>query len=210
MISELQQFIHHADGTITVEGFPGLKVHTIEEQGRVVARDIERELGLPKYFEDWEIMAKPEGLSQRMVRFILMDQSVTRLQGNPRLQPRKVDLPSTCHLEFAHRGFVIGIVYAFVFGFSEHLGVLEQMGMEIPTDVEGDCLLAQARLFNSPLADKAWEALERGIFSHVCPSIYYEDGGSVETGKLVEVSLTTDDYPGIPNARVLNTWEETL
>jgi hypothetical protein len=59
MKSPWQQFIHNPDGSITLEGHPGLAIEAIEEQGRATARNIEAELGLPKYFEEWEILAKP-------------------------------------------------------------------------------------------------------------------------------------------------------
>lgn len=207
MISQFQQYDHHDDGTITVKGLPGVKLDVIHEQGSATARDIERELGLPTYFEEWDILAKPQGLSWRMVRFILADESVTRFQGNPRLQPRKMVLPKTCNLEFAHRGFVVGIVSTFFLDFTDYREDLKHIGAEIPASVEGDRIIAQAQLFDSPLAEKAWEALERGIFTHVCPMILRDNREPLGTGMLVEVSLATDDNPGCPGARILKHWE---
>ena len=78
---------------------------------------------------------------------------------------------------------------------------------EIPASVEGDCIIAQAQLFDSPLAEKAWKALERGIFTHVCPMILRDNREPLGTGMLVEVSLATDDNPGCPGARILKHWE---
>lgn len=209
MKSPWQQYIHKPDGTITLEGHPGITLDVIEAQGHATARDIERELGLPTYFEEWEALATSQGLSPRRVRFCLMDESETRLQGNPRLQPRKIVLPSTstCLLEFGHRGFVVGVVFAFYLGFTENVDDLTYMGIEIPNDIEGDCLVADAQLFDSPLADKAWDALRLGIFSHVCPLVFRKIDEPVGTGQLVEVSLVDGDYPGCQNARVLKTWE---
>ena len=81
------------------------------------------------------------------------------------------------------------------------------MGIEVPAYVEGDCLIGDAQLFNSPLADRAWEAMEREIFSHVCVVVFRQNTQALGTGQLVEVSLTTDDYPGCQNARILKAWE---
>lgn len=209
MISQFQQYVHHPDGSISIEGFPGIKLDMIQEQGRAQAEAIERALDLPVYFEEWAELAKPHGLSGRMVRFVLADESVTRFPGNPRLQPRSITLPPSlvCHLEFGHRGFVVGVVSAFFPGYVDCREDLKQIGLEVPSFVEGDCLIAQAQLFASPLADKAWEATERGIFTHVCPLLLRNDTEPLGTGRLVEVSLTTGEYPGCPGARVLKHWE---
>lgn len=209
MKSPYQQYVHHADGLVTLEGHPGVKLDVIQDQGRATARAIDQELGLPTYFEEWEVLATPQGLSPRMVRFVLLDESETRLQGNPRLQPRRITLPSNaiCPLEFGHRGFVVGAVSAFFMGFKENADDLRHMQIDIPDWVEGECILAQAQLFDSPLADKAWEALQRGIFTHVCPLILRQNHEPIGTGQLVEVSLTTDDYPGCPGAKILKIWE---
>ena len=208
MKSPFQQYLHHADGTITLEGHPQVTIDAIQDQGHATARDIERELGLPTYFEEWEAIATPQGLSPRMVRFVLLDESETRLQGNPRLQPRSITLPptATCPLEFGHRGFVVGAVSAFFLGFKENAEDLRRMQIDIPDWVEGECILAHAQLFDSPLADKAWEALQRGIFTHVCPLVLRQGAEPIGTGQLVEVSLTTDDYPGCPGAKILKMW----
>jgi hypothetical protein len=208
MISQFQQYLHHPDGTITLEGFPGVKLETIQEQGAVKGRDIERELNLPHWFEEWEILAKPRGLSRRHVQFVLMDEAETRFKEHYQLQPQQVVLPTTCYLEFAHRGFIVGIVNIFLLGFDEMRAQIPSLfGIELPKNLEGDYIIAQATLFDSPLAEKAWEALERKIFTHVCPAIYREPHEPAGTGKLIEISLTSDDYPGCPNARVLKFWE---
>ncbi|MGH7216619.1 MAG: hypothetical protein ACREIG_05235 [Nitrospiraceae bacterium] len=83
---------------------------------------------------------------------------------------------------------------------------LKQMQIDVPPDVEGDGFIAQARLFDSPLVGKAWDALQRGIFTHVCPLIFRKPDEPAGTDQLVEVSLTTSDYPSCPGARVLKTW----
>jgi hypothetical protein len=137
-----------------------------------------------------------------------MDQGETRFHGHYRLQPQQIVLPALCHLEFGHRGFVVGVVDAFVLGFTENRKDLNRLGIDLPADVEGDCILAHAQLFYSRLADKAWQALQRGIFTHVCPLILRENTDApLGTGQLVEVSVTTGDYPGCPGARILKWWE---
>ena len=116
MKSPWQQYTHQPDGSITLEGRPDIAIEVIEEQGLVTARHIEAELGLPKYFEQWEELAKPRGLSGRQIQFIVMDQSETRFPDRYRFKPQRIALPSTCHLEFGHRGFLIGIVHTFILG----------------------------------------------------------------------------------------------
>ena len=208
MKSPWQQYTHQPDGSITLEGRPDLALEVIEEQGRVTGRNIEAELGLPKWFEEWEAMAKPLGLSNRQIQFVVMDQSETRFPGRYRLQPQGITLPGTCSLEFGHRGFVVGVVHTFLLGFDELREQIPTMfGIELPKDLEGDYLVGQATLFDSPLADKAWDALRLGIFTHVCPLILRQNHEPLGTGQLVEVSLVDGGYPGCQHARVLKTWE---
>lgn len=207
MKSLLQQYVHHQDGSITIEGLPGVTCEVIQEQGSVIGRDLERELGLPHWYEEWEEMATPKGLSRRQLRFVLMDESPTRFPGQYRYQPQQITLPPTCYLEFGHRGFVVGVVSVFVLGFRDNLDTLTRMGLAVPADVEGDYLIGQATLFESPLAEKAWDALQRDIFTHVCPALLRQPDELAGTGRLMEVSLTTDDYPGCPGAKILTYWE---
>ena len=129
MKSCFQQYVHHPDGTITLEGIPNYQVDAIQDQGHATARDIEQELGLPKYFEEWEILAQPRGLSGRQIQFIVVDEYTTRFPGHYRFQPQRITLPQTCHLEFGHRGFVVGIVHTFLLGFEE---LREQTKRETP------------------------------------------------------------------------------
>ena len=209
MKSTWQQYTHQPDGTITLEGHPDVTLDVIQDQGHATARAIEQELGLPRYYEEWEALATPQGLSSRMVRFVLLDESETRLQGNPRLQPRSITLPptATCLFEFGHRGFAVGAVSAFFLGFKENVEDLRRMQIDIPAWVEGECIIAQAQLFASPLADKAWEALRLGIFTHVCPLVFRKIDEPAGAGQLVEVSLVDGGYPGCQHARVLKVWE---
>ena len=173
----------------------------------MTARHIEAELGLPKYFEQWEELAKPRSLSGRQIQFIVMDQSETRFPDRYRFQPQRIALPSTCHLEFGHRGFLIGIVHTFILGFDEMRAQIPTMfGVELPNNLEGDYIVGQATLFDAPLAERAWDALRLGIFSHVCPLVFRKIDEPAGTGQLVEVSLVDGGYPGCSNARVLKTW----
>jgi hypothetical protein len=207
MISPIQQFVHHEDGTISLKGRPGVRVDVIEQQGHATARDIQKELDLPTYYEQWQELAEPIGLSRRQLQFIVADESATRFPGSIRLQPRKIVLPHSCYLEFGHRSFIVGVVTSLILVDAAAREELKQAGLDIPSYVEGDCIVGTARLFDSPLASKAWEALQRGIFSHTCPLLFRPHTAPLGTGRLVEVSLTTDDFPGCPGARILKAWE---
>lgn len=208
MKSPWQQYTHQPDGSITLEGRPDIAIEVIEEQGLVTARHIEAELGLPKYFEQWEELAKPRSLSGRQIQFIVMDQSETRFPDRYRFQPQRIALPSTCHLEFGHRGFLIGIVHTFILRFDEMRAQIPTMfGVELPKEVEGDYVVGQATLFDSPLAERAWDALRLGIFLHVCPLVFRKIDEPAGTGQLVEISLVDGAYTGCQNARVRKTWK---
>lgn len=208
MKSPWQQFQQQPDGSFTLEGRPDLALEVIEDQGRVTGRDIESELGLPKYFEEWELMAKPRGYSSRHIQFICADELPTRFPGHYRFQPRRITLPTTCHLEFGHRGFVVGTVHPFYLGFDELRELVTGMfDFEIPKELHGDYIIGQATLFDSLLADKAWDALRLGIFSHVCPLVLRKIDEPAGTGQLVEVSLVSNDYPGCPGAKIFKMWD---
>jgi len=208
MKSPWQQFTRLPDGSITLEGHPELAIEVIEEQGPATGRDIESELGLPKYYEEWELLAQARGLSGRQIQFICADESPTRFPGHYRFQPRRITLPTTCHLEFGHRGFVVGTVHPFLLGFDELRELVDSMfSFEIPQELQGDYIIGQATLFDSPLADKAWDALRLGIFSHVCPLVLRQLDEPVGTGQLVEVSLVSNDYPECPGAKIFKMWD---
>lgn len=209
MISQIQQFEHHPDGTITLKGRPGVKLDLVEQQGLATARAIEKELGLPQYFEEWEQFAQPVGMSRRYLRCVVADQSVTTIKGISRLQPRNITFSShsPCFLEFGHRGFLIGAVTFVALCPADAREDVKALGFHIPEEAEGDCLIATGQLFDSPLAAKAWEALQRGIFTHACPLLFRKLNEPLGSGQLVEVSLTTNDFPGCRNATILKTWE---
>jgi hypothetical protein len=208
MKSSWQQYLHQPDGSITLEGRPELAIEVIEEQGRATGRNIEAELGLPKFFEEWEAMAQPRGLSGRRIQFIALDESETRFPGHYRFQPRRITLPNACHLEFGHRGFLVGIVHPFLLCFDELCALTHSLsGIELPKEMKSDYIIADATLFDSPLADKAWDALRLGIFTHVCPLVARMGEEPAGTGQLVEVSLVAGDYPGCPGAKILKMWD---
>ena len=200
----------YTGGRITVEGLPNVNIHTIAEQGAVQGRNWQQELGLPAYHEEWEAMARPQSLtSGRRIRFVLMDESVTRLQGNPRLQPQHIMLPypMRCPLTLSHTGFVVGTVYSFLLISEQDREALKGLGIDQPDFTEGQWILSEAELFGSSLADKAWQGLQEQIFTHTCPVLFTNSGEPIGGGQLIEVALTPGDYPGCQNARVLKAWE---
>ncbi|MEP6890612.1 MAG: hypothetical protein ABI955_07960 [Nitrospirota bacterium] len=79
--------------------------------------------------------------------------------------------------------------------------------MNTPELVEGDCVVGQAELYDSPLADIAWRGLERKIFSHVCAVVSQTPEDPFGTGDLVEIALVSEPEAACPGARVLKTWE---
>ena len=208
MISHLQQFQHNADGSISIKGQPGITVDAIQEQDLAKATahalQLEKDLELPHYYEERERFAKHNGMSNRIVSFILVDESKSRLVGNPRYQAQTIAFPPSCFLEFGHRGFVVGHVTGISRCVNPTKDDLTALGVNVP--VEGSCLLGEAQLFDSPLAGKAWEAIQRGVFTHVCPLLLRQHHEPLGSGSLVEVSLVTGDYPGCRNARILKTW----
>lgn len=204
------QYVHHPDGRITLEGLPNVKVETILEQGAVQEHDWQQELKLPIFHEEWELMGRPRSLtSGRRIQFVLMDESRTRLPGQPRLQPHRVTHPYSmkCPLTLSHTGFVVGTVYSFLL-ISEQVRVtLPLLGVEPPDFTVGHWILSEAELFHSPLADAAWQGLQAQILTHACAVLLAKPGEAIGGGQLIEVALTPGVYPGCQNARVLKTWE---
>ena len=203
------QYVHQPDGRIALEGLPNVQVVTIQEQGAVQGRNWQQELGLPTYHEEWEEMARPQSLtSGRRIQFVLMDESVTRLQGNPRMQPHRIMLPYPMRvpLTLSHTGFVVGTVNSFLLIPEHDREALKILGMDQPDFTEGQWILSEAELFDSPLADTAWQGLQAQIFTHTCPVLLTMQGEPIGGGELIEVALTPGDYPGCSNARVLKTW----
>lgn len=177
---------------VSVEGMPQLTAHTIKEKHPV--RDWLAELSIPKDWNAIDQMAIPKGLSCRKLECILADSSPTRLPGNPRFDVNKWTYPNGgLYLELGHLG--------------RYVGVLEHIWLGSPSKVkiaEPPFLMAQATLFDSELADRAWWGLQQAIFTHISP---------------VALSPTNDpaviltyaglvDIPACDNALVLKFWEE--
>lgn len=206
------QFTQDQDGSMGLEGFPHIRLATVEGQGHVAGRDWRTELGLPTYYEQWEEIARVRSndLSGRHVQFVLIDESQPRVRGQQPYRAKAVRIQQAVQLEMGHAGFVVGLVHTFLPAFDELRYALPRaLGIEMPADLspQGDFVIATATLLDSPLAEKAWEGLTRGIFTHVCPVIFLPDGEPEGGGELVQVSLVPADMPGIQNARVLKTWE---
>lgn len=203
------QFQQAPDGSMSLADHPDIRLDTIEGQGTVTGRDWQAELGFPYYFEEWEALAKLRSDAYRgTLTFIIMDESPTRLPGHPRLQPKQIVLPTLCSLELGHSGFVVGMVYAYLLGIDALRTVIpSRLGLTLPAEVEGDFVIGHATFFDSAMAEKAIEGLRRGTFTHTCPVIWSPDGALPGTGALVQVSLVPGDFPGCPNAKVLQ-WSE--
>jgi hypothetical protein len=203
------QYVHHPDGRITLEGLPNVTVETILEPGAVPVRDWQQELKLPIFHEEWELMGRPRSLtSGRRIQFVLMDESRTRLPGQPRLQPHRLMALSRmkCPLTLSHTGLVVGTVYTFLL-VSDHRVARSLLGMEPPDFTVGHWILSEAELFHSPLADAAWQGLQAQVLTHACAVLLAKPGEAIGGGQLIEVALTPRHYPGCQNARVLKTWE---
>lgn len=188
------QFTQQPDGSMTLPDFPNVALSTVEGQGSVLGRDWAKELDLPVYWEEWEALAKPRSDKHHgTLTFILMDEAPTRLPGHPRMDPRQITLPTACPLELGHQGFIIGFVHSYLFG-----------AVPRPANVQGTYIIGHATFFDSALADKAIEGITQGVFTHVCPVVWAPPGVPIGTGQLAQVSLVPGDFPGCPNARILN------
>lgn len=200
------QFEQQPDGSMGLADFAALTLNTIEGQGHVTGRNWQSELALPEFFEQWEAMATPRSDAHRgRMTAALFDEAPTRLVGHPKMQPKQIVLPTACPLELGHSGFVVGGVYGFVLGVEAMRGAVPALlNLTLPAELEGDYILGQATFFDSLLAKKAQEGIQRNIFTHVCPVVWSTEGASPGTGLLVQVSLVCGDFPGCPNSRILN------
>lgn len=200
MKSLIQQYRHGQDGTIAIEGQPLVKVELAAHQAQAaaMAARLDRELGLPKYHEQMVALAESKGFSRRRLRMVVMDESM------PTLQPRTIQFPEGCGLEFAHCGHLIGQVTSFRLVPPDRREDCMVMGAHIPDVAVGTCVLAEAALFDSLLADKVWRGIAHGVLTHACAVVFRPESGPEQ---LLEVSLVTDDGPGCPGARILQMWE---
>ena len=142
----------HTDGRITVEGLPNVKYTNHSGTRRRAGAQLATGAWSTDYHEEWEAMARPRSLtSGRRIRFVLMDESVTRLQGTPRLQPQHVMLPypMRCPLTLSHTGFVVGTVFSFLLIREQDREALKGLGIDQPDFTEGQWILSEAELFSS-------------------------------------------------------------
>ncbi len=197
-MSPLRITIDQHTGTVAVDGIPGVQVDTVEAvltiEGQPV-RDWLVELGLPKHWETLEAMATPRGYSKRWVRFVVGDESRTAFPGKWRQVPRLWRYHRSGYLlTLAHLPFVLGVCHTVWRGNPE----------EAP-GAEGACVLSEARLYDSDLADAAWRGIQQGIFIGVSPILERRGMDPQGGGAILEIGLT--DQPVCPGARILKTWE---
>ena len=141
------------------------------------------------------------GLSGRFVRFVVADQSPTKQVGHYPLRPAQIRLqPAKYPLTWGHRGYVIGLCFPVVLHPKE-------AHVNRPEFVEGDCIIGVAELFDSKLADLAWEGLARKIFTHSCAVFSQRPEDPDGAGELVEIALVSEGEAACHGARVLKTWE---
>ena len=142
----------------------------------------------------------------RRFRFVLIDEM--EIEGGWRFdlrmdesQTRGVKLP----LVFSNSGLPIGLVEA----------VAPKPPGAVPGTV-GACLVAEARLFDSVLADLAWTALHEGVFGGICAELDTEETPA-EAGdpawwdrrcrsEFRYVILGDRESSHYPGARVLEAW----
>jgi hypothetical protein len=189
------QYHQAQDGSWTVTGLDANVCNVEMIQGDEPAFDWLAALDIPKDRDKISAMAVPSGLSQRWLRCIVCDESVTRMMGSFRYQPTRMTFrPSGQLLTLGHLGFAIGIVH--------WMQLCEPGHVE---GVEGAYIMALAELYSSPLADAAWRGIQEQIFQHVCAVVLRPSAEPAGTGEVIEVALT--DRPGCPGAKILKTWD---
>ena len=136
------------------------------------------------------------------MRFILADQSPTKHAGHLSLQPGRIRFPLLARypLILGHRQWVIGECSLLMLHSKE-------AGVNVPSFVEGDCVIGIAELYDTPLADIAWRGLARNIFTHTCVVLAQRPEDPAGAGDLVEIALVSEAEAACPGARVLKTWE---
>ena len=182
----------HPDGEWYVEGVERVqRVEVVRDDTPV--RDWLAELDIPK---DWTLldeMATPRGLSGRHLLAILGDESPTKLPDAPLLQPATWTWGADIAVTLSHLPLVVGVASM----------VMHAKPGAWP-DTTGETVVGILRLYDSPLAAKAWEGVERGIFRFTSCILERPLDAPPGTGRIQEIGLT--DSPGCPNARVTETW----
>lgn len=203
------QFQHLPGGQVQLAGRADVLLLVHQEQATAKFPEWERTLELPIYQQHWEEWAVPRGMSRRQLRFVLCDESPTKQVGSWRIQPGRIRFAEPLSqggflLTLGHSGFCIGVVYALTLATKETIPLL---GLDVPDWVEGDCLIGQAVLYESKLADAAWRGTQQGILNRVCAVVFMEPNEPPGTGALVEVALVSEAEAACPGARILKTWE---
>ena len=142
------QFLHLADGSVQIVGRPYVTIKVHEDQAHTGVPEWERQLGLPKFQEEWEALSIDRGFSDRFVRFVLCDQSRTKHVGNYPLQPARIRIqPGSYLFTLGHSGFEIGRCPVVKL----HPKEMTRVFLHLPNFVDGDCLIGEAQLYDSPL-----------------------------------------------------------
>lgn len=199
------QFHHLPDGQVQLVGRPDVVLKVHEGQAQAKRPAWEGELGLPTYEEQWDALSIEHGQhSGRFVRFVLCDQSRTKHKGNFPLQPTQIRLqPGNYRFTLGHTGYVIGLCPVVQL----HPSAMTRLFRNLPYFVEGDCLVGEAQLSVSGLADIAWRGLQHGIFSHACAVLNQKPDDPDGAGDLVEIALVSQPEAACPGARILKMWE---
>lgn len=158
------------------------------------------ELGIP-YLEErgkLEAMAATRGFSARGFECVLLDESPTRFAGGWRHRVQEIAFREGGHyfLTLSHTGLVIGSV-----------GSIRLAPPGEVAGVEGACLTARGRLYDSELASRAWTGMLLGIFPAICAVTARQPESPVGTGELIEAAL--GDVAGCLNARITRLLKET-
>lgn len=171
------------------------QLEALKQLPGVPIRDWLAELDIPKDWDKIEAMARPRGFGWRRLTFIIADESPLHFPGQPRLRPgtwtfrESGQMLILAHLQFA-------------------VGVLQRVWLAQPgevTDVEGQAILGEAALYNSPLAEATWLGIQRGIFTGVSPIVIRNLTDPFGGGELLEVGIG-DNHIG-PKAKLLRTWD---
>lgn len=158
-------------------------------------RDVLTELGIEKSMARLEEMAKPRGFSWRRMTFVVADESPTRLPGHWRQRPQDYTYPpSGLPLTFGHTHLLIGVCQQVWLGQPNEI-----------TGVEGACLVGDALLYDSDLADAAWRGIAQGLFTGVCPVAIRPTTDPPGAGQIMAIGLSED--PWCPNAKIVRVWD---
>ncbi|HSL05661.1 MAG TPA: hypothetical protein VK901_19225 [Nitrospiraceae bacterium] len=60
---------------------------------------------------------------------------------------------------------------------------LKRRSFHQPNFTEGQWILSEAELFDSALADAAWQGMQEQVFSHTCPCLLTKPGEAIGEGR---------------------------